>query len=543
MNEIFVECLFISALMIILLAVNVFVKCWKNILFYLLLGILATLFISWIYEVFFGIPKTIYLLVPYFIFVVISLFYYNSEIPHLKPHKNEDTFKLKSNKGTIEFYYPRDNFMVLGGAGSGKTASIGKPIMEQFIKYGWAGFIYDYKDYDYTQTAWNLVQKYEYPHKFYYISFTDMNHTYRFNILDKRVIRDDVSLFQAMDDFLQAMKPLDGKTDEWFQGALGLLKGVAIRFYHFEGEYARYCTLPHILNFILMASTKELTTFLRSDMASIKAAGAFLGSEGSDRTQSSIIFTINNYISNLASNRNICYVLTGNDFVFDLVDPQDPKLFAVANNFALESLISPIIAMMVPIAARRIEFGNKVKFAFVLDEMTTFKVNNFQGFPSVLREYGAAFLVLTQSSSKFDRVYGKEDRAAIMANFANIFMGKTTDVEALKTYPLYFGKEEKEKKSISAGSSSGRTNSSITRSKQKEEVYDSNAFTELRKGEFILSCGDCNVNKIKARLEMFKLEEKPLPVVRLTTNREIETIYSQIERDCEALLINLCGKI
>lgn len=543
MNDIFVECLFISALMIILLAVNVFVKSWKNILFYLLLGILATLFISWIYEVFFGIPKTIYLLVPYFIFVVISLFYYNSEIPHLKPHKNEDTFKLKSNKGTIEFYYPRDNFMVLGGAGSGKTASIGKPIMEQFIKYGWAGFIYDYKDYDYTQTAWNLVQKYEYPHKFYYISFTDMNHTYRFNILDKRVIRDDVSLFQAMDDFLQAMKPLDGKTDEWFQGALGLLKGVAIRFYHFEGEYARYCTLPHILNFILMASTKELTTFLRSDMASIKAAGAFLGSEGSDRTQSSIIFTINNYISNLASNRNICYVLTGNDFVFDLVDPQDPKLFAVANNFALESLISPIIAMMVPIAARRIEFGNKVKFAFVLDEMTTFKVNNFQGFPSVLREYGAAFLVLTQSSSKFDRVYGKEDRAAIMANFANIFMGKTTDVEALKTYPLYFGKEEKEKKSISAGSSSGRTNSSITRSKQKEEVYDSNAFTELRKGEFILSCGDCNVNKIKARLEMFKLEEKPLPVVRLTTNREIETIYSQIERDCETLLINLCGRI
>lgn len=543
MNEIFVECLFISAIMIVLLAVNVFVKSWKNILFYLLLGILATLFISWIYEVFFGIPKTIYLLVPYFIFVVISLFYYNSEIPHLKPHKNEDTFKLKSNKGTIEFYYPRDNFMVLGGAGSGKTASIGKPIMEQFIKYGWAGFIYDYKDYDYTQTAWNLVQKYKYPHKFYYISFTDMNHTYRFNILDKRVIRDDVCLFQAMDDFLQAMKPLDGKTDEWFQGALGLLKGVAIRFYHFEGEYARYCTLPHILNFILMASTKELTTFLRSDMASIKAAGAFLGSEGSDRTQSSIIFTINNYISNLASNRNICYVLTGNDFVFDLVDPQDPKLFAVANNFALESLISPIIAMMVPIAARRIEFGNKVKFAFVLDEMTTFKVNNFQGFPSVLREYGAAFLVLTQSSSKFDRVYGKEDRAAIMANFANIFMGKTTDVEALKTYPLYFGKEEKEKKSISAGSSSGRTNSSITRSKQKEEVYDSNAFTELRKGEFILSCGDCNVNKIKARLEMFKLEEKPLPVVRLTTNREIETIYSQIERDCEALLINLCGRI
>ena len=72
-----------------------------------------------------------------------------------------------------------------GGAGSGKTASIGKPILEQYIRYGWAGFIYDYKDYDYTKTAWNLVQKYKYPYKFYYISFTDMSRTYRFNILNK----------------------------------------------------------------------------------------------------------------------------------------------------------------------------------------------------------------------------------------------------------------------------------------------------------------------------------------------------------------------
>ena len=123
-------------------------------------------------------------------------------------------FPLFSERKEVvgEFYYPRDNFMVLGGAGSGKqtrifalrntlvlggagsgkTASIGKPIMEQFIQHGWAGFIYDYKDYDYTKTAWNLVQKHGYPHKFYYVNFTDMNRTYRFNILDKRVITTEI---------------------------------------------------------------------------------------------------------------------------------------------------------------------------------------------------------------------------------------------------------------------------------------------------------------------------------------------------------------
>lgn len=453
-------------------------------------------------------------------------------------------FPLFSERKEVvgEFYYPRDNFMVLGGAGSGKTASIGKPIMEQFIQHGWAGFIYDYKDYDYTQTAWNLIQKHRYPHKFYYVSFTDMNRTYRFNILDKRVIGTEVALTQSMNDFMNAMKPLDGKEDEWFQGALGLLRGVAVCFFHFDKEYARYCTLPHILNFILMATPKELTTFLQNDLMAMKMASGFLGSAGSERTQSSIIFTLNNLLANLATNKNVCYVLTGNDFVFDLVDPEEPKLFAVSNNFALESIISPIIAMLVPIAARKIEFGNRVKFAFILDEMTTFKVNNFQGLPSVLREYGAAFLVLTQSGTKFEKLYGKDDRSSILSNFANLFLGRTKDVEALKYYPLFFGKEEKEKKSVSSGLSSGRTNSSVTTSQQKEEVYDSKVFTELSQGEFILSAGVSNVNQLKTQFEMFKLDEKPLPPVKLTTNREIDQNYTQIEMDCERLLQDICGR-
>lgn len=114
-------------------------------------------------------------------------------------------------------------------------------------------------------------------------------------------------------------------------------------------------------------------------------------------------------------------------------------------------MISPIVAMLVPLAARRIEFGNRVKFAFVLDEMTTVKVNDFQSLPSVLREYGVSFLVLTQSGTKFDKLYGKEDRVSIMANFANLFLGKTKDVEALKYYPLFLERRRRKRKVFPRG--------------------------------------------------------------------------------------------
>ncbi|MBU9916780.1 TraM recognition domain-containing protein, partial [Phocaeicola vulgatus] len=84
---------------------------------------------------------------------------------------------------------------------------------------------------------------------------------------------------------------------------------------------------------------------------------------------------------------------------------------------------------------------------FILDEMTTFKVRDFEKLPSVLREYGAAFLLLTQSEGKLEKLYSKLDRSSIETNFGNIFLGRTLDVEALKYYPLFFGKYEKEKKS------------------------------------------------------------------------------------------------
>ena len=113
-------------------------------------------------------------------------------------------------------------------------------------------------------------------------------------------------------------------------------------------------------------------------------------------------------------------------------------------------------------------------------------------------------------------------------------------MEALKYYPLFFGKEEKEKKSFSAGSSSGKYNSSVTRSKQKEEIYDSKTFAELEQGQFILSAGEANMKRIKTKFKKFTLDEKPLPIVKLTTEREVEQNYNQIGIDCEKLIEELC---
>lgn len=434
-------------------------------------------------------------------------------------NKGEYAFALTAKGKRITFGDPFDNFLVYGGANSGKTKSIGKPILGQYIEAGFAGFIYDYKDFDLTKTAYHFVKKYNSPHEFYYISFTDLDRTYRVNPISPRVITDENLFLQVIEDLFLAYQGEGSKRDEWFNGALGILKGIAIRFYH---EHPKQCTIPHIVTFACSAGAERIMDFLKANPSSRMLASAFIDSEGSERTQASYLSSLTNYISALAFNKNICYVLSGDDFEFNLIDPDNPKIVSVANSYQIENVISPVIALMVSISSRRFTMRNEIPFFYFFDEATTFKIPDFEKMPSVLREYKCSFTFMTQSSAKVERRYSKLDRSSIEANFSNQFYGRTKDVEALKTYPLVFGKEEKKRVSSTTGTSRGGDNRSRTISSQKEEVYDTSFFTNLQSGEFVGSAAHSNRPHFHLRFDMYQEEEGELPAVGAVTALVVE---------------------
>ena len=84
------------------------------------------------------------------------------------------------------------------------------------MRLGFAGFIYDFKDTDYTRTAYNLIKRHRYPHKFYYVSFDRPERSYRFNPL--KVVRDRTELIQLMEDVLLALLPKKEQQNEWVAG-------------------------------------------------------------------------------------------------------------------------------------------------------------------------------------------------------------------------------------------------------------------------------------------------------------------------------------
>ena len=176
-------------------------------------------------------------------------------------------------------------------------------------------------------TAYNLMLKHGYPHKFYYINFDTPARSYRFNPL--KAVQDAAELMQLMEDMLRAFLPPKSEENEWFTGALGILRAVAFRLWD---EYRRYCTIPHIVLLIMDASLEELQSFLQRNSLSSMMAGAYLKAAGSEKTQASYISTLCNYLSTFAADKNLAYVLSGDEFDYNLIDPENPKMFDVSNN-------------------------------------------------------------------------------------------------------------------------------------------------------------------------------------------------------------------
>ena len=223
-------------------------------------------------------------------------------------------------------------------------------------------------------------------------------------------------------------------------------------------------------------------------------------------------------------------------YYLTLIDPENPKLFAISNNFSKNSVYAPVIGMLMTISSRQFTMRNKVPFVYFLDEMTTVNIKNFETLPSVLREYLCAFVLLTQSGSKVENQYGRLDRSSVEANFGNQFFGRTKDVESLKYYPMMFGKEEKERRSRSAGKSGGSTNRSVTVSSQKEDIYQGKDFADLEPGEFIGSATRANVSYFKVKLEMYDdRNEEPLPDVRVLEPGELGRNFARILEEVREL--------
>ena len=446
-----------------------------------------------------------------------------------KPQKEESKksvyIELEHQKGKVRYENPFNGFLVYGGAEAGKTSSVGKPLLKEYMRNEFGFFIYDAKESDYTKTAMKLKEDLNFPFPIYNIDFYDPRKSYRTNIFHPSAIKDEQLVPEFAEIFFASQVKKDYKKDQWYSMAMGVFKAVAwVFFKHFPD----YCSLPHISNFIIQNDDDTVERFIKIDSKAVGWGSAFLSSEG--KTRSSIKTTVSDIIGNFASNVNSCYVLSGNDFVYTPLDPENPKCIAISNHFIARETISPLVVLMFVTLAKQIRFGNKIPYAFFLDEATTFKIPDLESYPSELREYLIAFVMLTQSPSKIEKLYGKEDRASFESNLANQFYGWTADINAIDIYAKQFSKKDEKTRSVTTGG--GRKGRSTTTSVREKVRFDGEFFGSLKAGEFVGKSKNANVKTFHTRFKPYTGGEIiEMPIIRNISKEDIELEYQRIIND------------
>jgi hypothetical protein len=454
-----------------------------------------------------------------------------------KEKKGDDPFKgytftLPTQRGKyMEFYDPFYNFLMYAGANSGKTKAWAKWLVGEYIRNNWAGVYYDVKDGDYTRTINHFLKKYpQNTCEFYVLDFEKPRH--RSNPIKPSVLKSPVLLAELMGEFFKSFRQGKDKGDDWEGAAIGVLRGVAHRFFV---DFPEICTLPHILTYIAGADSQSITSFLMENFESASLAGGFIKASGSEKTQASVLFTLNNNLGTYILNKRIMWVLSGDDFNFNLIEPEHPKIVSLCSSYQLQSMLAPVMGMAIKVLAKHFTMANKIPCTFFFDEMTTFKVSEFEGMPSLLREYGANFNLVTQNAAKIEALYEVNGKRSIEGNFGNRFVGSIGDDVSLKSATEMFTRKE-EKRVTTSRSSNDSTNTSI--SKQKENKYEQSYIRQLKAGEFIGIAKNSNYKEFHVNLQFYTDKEEDFQIEqdKIVTEEMLEWNFKKIKNEIDTIV-------
>ncbi len=189
------------------------------------------------------------LCVPVFCFVpiMVRLYCYASSWarerePKPKP-SNPNAVQLHTTRGNIVLNNPFRGIFVLGAAGSGKSESVGVPLLGQFIGKGFAGVVYDFKFPTLADDVEAFVKAKSSPLRHYYLDFNNPLRSYRVNPLNPKYIPNtSYAREYAQAIVSNLLKESIKKPDFWTRSATDLLTACIWYLKEEQQEHLRLAT-------------------------------------------------------------------------------------------------------------------------------------------------------------------------------------------------------------------------------------------------------------------------------------------------------------
>lgn len=408
--------------------------------------------------------------------------------------------------GWINIPNPFRGTLVLGGAGAGKSYSIGEPLIEQFAEKGFAGLIYDFKFpvlAEAAQKAFVLadakaaaVGEGGRPQvQLHIINFKDLERSERVNPLRA----DKMPVVAYANEYARAimanLNPESIKKMDFFDTSANAFLTAIIWFY--KKNFPAFCTLPHVVNTALHPDFTHVLSMLDTDpecgdmVRSITTAVK----QRAEKQVAGVIASLQIVLTRINS-PEIAWVLTpdearGEGFSLELNNPRAPKVLVVGNDPTLKETFSPVISCIVAVALKLMNQQHKHPSYVFLDEAATIYVPGLEVIPATARSNKVAMIYMTQDLSQMIDAYGREKMQVMVSNLNNQFFGKVNSLETAKFVSELVGKEDREMVSASLGRSQGSGSRGAGRSTGQSVSWQERSLVRLQDtitletGEFI----------------------------------------------------------
>ena len=428
--------------------------------------------------------------------------------------------------------------LIVGGAGSGKSESLIKPFISNFIRKGYAGIVYDWK-FDELSSVVEHESAHRDDMQYYYLNFNDISKSHRCNPLEhieeKAYARQyaetlllnlDTSSIQKRDFFIKAAKSF-----------------LAAGLWLFKCDYPDICTLPHVVRFLLHDNIQEVVDVISRNEDAKELLSPVLSGLKSERQTAAVVSTLQELLTALLDDK-MAYVLSGNDFNLDINNPAEPKVLCVGNYQPLAGTFSPVLSLIIDIAIKQMNIEGKQKSFVLLDEAPTLYIPNIDQLPATGRSNGICVVYCVQDISQTVGMYDEVGAEKIVSNLGNKWFGRTTSSRTLREMKETFGRYDHEFDTIShsqkpwkllPGLSSGYSQTLGT-SIQEREVIQQTEVRQLREGEFYNVSVNSNIESGKLRYEQYPTHKKGISTINKVTDDDIKDNRRRIINDIAQIL-------
>ena len=486
----------------------------------------------------------------------------NKQTPEAKKAQEEDekkypySYMLCVDKECANYYAINNPFrgvLIVGGAGSGKTHTFVKGIIERSFEKEFSGIIYDYKYPSLSKIWYNLDKEHgdKIITKHYVINFEEPQQSHRVNPLHPSYLKSVAYAEEYATAIINNLMPETiKKPDFWSRSAIALLQA---SIWYFKEHHPDKCNLPNVVTFI-QQNTKTVLSALREDDLCAQLISSILTAfdNKSEGQLSGTVGTLQIALNKI-NTPEIAYILSGNDFSLDLNDPKEPKMLCIGNSPQMQETYGPVISLICTVALKMMNQDNKHHSILLLDEAPTLYIPKLENVPATGRERKIAVIYVAQDISQIVDRYGKEKKDTIIANLANQFWGRVSHHETAEYISKLFGKQEVYRTSYSQGQNSGNSSGSgffgnsssgnsqsSTQSIVDQEVLKASDIYKFTPGTFATIIVDWkggniqNVNKFYYNEKFVSYGNEPIKL----SDSEVDIMgnYKQIQKGVKELL-------